>query len=106
LGRLFRKIVLFMLLGAIALGGAAWGADWLWWRHKTDADAYGAIEVHHRFAVKLKNRRIEERSERPHPEECVHSLFPHEGDDPCWYVARHRDDVEEIDSGQWHFYNQ
>lgn len=101
-------MITFTLLAAVALGAILWSADWLWLRHKVsrDQDAFGQIEVHHRFAVKLKNKRIEERAERPRLEECVHSLFPHYGDNPCWYVERHSQDVEEIDSGQWHFYNQ
>jgi hypothetical protein len=106
LGRIVRKILLFTLAGAIALGALAWTGDWLVWRHKRESDAYGQILIRHRFAVKLKNRRIEQRSEKPHVEECVHSLFPHVDDNPCWYVAKHRDDVEDIDSGQWHFFNQ
>jgi len=25
----------------------------------------------------------------PINQECVHSLFPHVGDSPCWYLSRH-----------------
>ena len=96
-----------ILLVIIVVAAMIWPGDWLVLRVKMSRDAaYGDVEVRHRYAVKLKNRRIEQRSEKAHMQECVRSLFPHYGDQPCWYVARHAFDEEEIDSGAWHFYNQ
>lgn len=92
------------MLGLAAVVGIVWIGDWLLLKRKGD-DGIGSVEVQHRFEVKLKNRRIEQRTEKPHDEECVQSLFPHNGDDPCWYMAKHAQDVEEIDGNRWQFYN-
>ncbi|MGH9558512.1 MAG: hypothetical protein ACRD30_04670, partial [Bryobacteraceae bacterium] len=62
--------------------------------------------VHHRFAVHLKNKQIEFRSEKPRMEQCVNSLFPHASDPPCWYLDGHTDQIEDLDGGQWHFFSQ
>lgn len=93
-------------MGLAALGGIVWLGDWLVLRHKmASSSAFGQIEVQRRYQVSLKNRRIEQRTEKLHSEECVQSLFPHYGDDPCWYLADHARDVEDINGAQWHFYN-
>src|SRR6201999_1695769 len=104
MGRLIRKFLLLALAAVLFCGAILWGIDWLILRHKiAKGEAYGEIEVHHRYAVHLKNKRIEERSEPPTIEECVHSIFPSE-DTPCWYLIRHTDDVKELDGGRWHFF--
>ena len=48
------------------------------------------VQVESYSAVPEKNNRIEYFYDDPEDEECVHALFPHTGDNPCWYVARHR----------------
>lgn len=54
----------------------------------------------------LKNKRIEQYTAKPRREQCVESLFPHMNDSPCWYLARHANDTEELDGAPWHFYYQ
>jgi len=43
---------------------------------------------------------------KPYAEECVHSLFPHQSESPCWYLQKYSDRTDEIDSGPWHFWSQ
>jgi hypothetical protein len=43
---------------------------------------------------------------KPRMQECVHSAFPHMNESPCWYLERHANDVQELDSAPWHFYYQ
>jgi hypothetical protein len=41
------------------------------------------------LAIKMKNGRYEYELDQVNPTEaitCVHSLFPHFGDQPCWYL--------------------
>lgn len=47
-------------------------------------------------AVPEKNNRVEFFYNDPETEECVHALFPHFGDNPCWYVTRHRDNRTDL----------
>ncbi len=49
----------------------------------------GSVLVERDFAVTLKNHQTEFLFDQPRPQPCVHSLFPHMGDPPCWYLARH-----------------
>jgi hypothetical protein len=106
MGKRMRKYIIRTLGVAILLAALVWTVDWLLLHHKVaqDANAFGAVEVRYRFAIHLKNRRIEQRSEKPRMEECVHSMFPHYNESPCWYLARHPDQLEELDGGRWHFF--
>ena len=103
-----RRYVKLTLAAGILLAALVWTADWLLLRHKVaaDGDAFGEVQVHYRFAVRLKNRRIEQSSEKPKWEECVHSLFPHYDDTPCWYLERHTNQLQTLDGGPWHFFYQ
>ena len=53
-------------------------------------DALGTVEVQPYYAVPLKDGKTEFMYLNPQNEVCVHSLFPHLGHRPCWYVRRHR----------------
>jgi hypothetical protein len=47
------------------------------------------------LAIPAKGNKIEYRIDALHPEEdlpCTHSLFPHSGIKPCWYVTKHASD--------------
>ena len=106
MGRRIRRFVKCALAAVVLLGALVWAADWLLLRHTVaqDGEAFGEVEVHYRFAVRLKNKRIEQSSERPRQVECVHSLFPHYDETPCWYLVRHKDQLEAIDGSPWHFF--
>jgi hypothetical protein len=96
-------------LGIAALAAAVvWTGDWLLLRLKIarNRDAFGAVEVHYRYALHLKNKRIEEYTAKPRMQECVRSAFPHLNESPCWYLERHANDVQDLDGAPWHFYYQ
>lgn len=40
-------------------------------------------------AAENKGGRVEIYFDHPETRECVHAIFPHFGDAPCWYVKRH-----------------
>ena len=52
-------------------------------------EPFGTVQVQRYFEVALKNRKTEYMRDEPRPQPCVHSLLPHYGDTPCWYLARH-----------------
>ena len=35
----------------------------------------------------------------PESRTCVHALFPHYADPPCWYLERHRQQFIEVNPG-------
>jgi hypothetical protein len=51
---------------------------------------FGTVEVENYSAVPEKNNKVEFFYDEPDTEECVHALFPHFGDNPCWYDNLHR----------------
>jgi hypothetical protein len=52
-------------------------------------NAFGFVTVRRYYAVPQKSGKIEFLNANPQDQNCVHSLFPHMGDEPCWYLLRH-----------------
>jgi hypothetical protein len=106
MGHRIRGYVKRTLAVSVALTGLIWTADWLLLRYKVQQDgaAFGEVEVHYRYSVHLKNKRIEQRAEKAKMEECVRSMFPHYDETPCWYLERHANRFQELNGGAWHFF--
>jgi hypothetical protein len=86
---------------AILSAAGLWACDWLvlQFRIHWDGSPFGSVVVRHQYAVHLKNKQIEYRHDSPAPEECVHSLFPHNDESTCWYLERHPNQVIDLDGG-------
>jgi hypothetical protein len=57
--------------------------------------ANGAVHRIRLLAIPAKGNKVEYEVDSVRPEEdvpCAHSLFPHGGNGPCWYVTRHAND--------------
>jgi hypothetical protein len=52
-------------------------------------EQFGSVEVQKLLAVPQKDHKTEYIADPPQARQCVHSLFPHLGLTPCWYLARH-----------------
>ncbi len=50
---------------------------------------FGSVHIQRLIAVPQKNGKIEFIKDEPIDQPCVHSIFPHFGDDPCWYLEKH-----------------
>ena len=48
----------------------------------------GTVKIQRYYAVRQKDRKVEYYFLDPENQQCVHSLFPHFGSNPCWYVGR------------------
>ena len=81
-----------ILLSALLLGAVIYAADYLLLRYRiaTNHAPFGTITVRPYYAVPQKNHKTEFLFDDPHEETCVHSLFPHLGDHPCWYLSTHK----------------
>jgi hypothetical protein len=49
----------------------------------------GVVTIQRYDAISEKNNKTEFDFESPITVTCVHSLFPHMGYQPCWYLSRH-----------------
>jgi hypothetical protein len=59
-------------------------------RGKTDA-AIGTVTMERLYAIPQKNGKTDYEFDAQQPEvtvPCVHSLFPHLSQSPCWYLQR------------------
>jgi hypothetical protein len=53
--------------------------------------ATGTVQMTRLYAISEKNGRVEYELDANQPEvtmPCVHSLFPHLGNSPCWYLQQ------------------
>jgi hypothetical protein len=80
--KIARRVLLLTALGLLLLyaGDFALAQS----RH-----AFGVVKIERYYAIPQKDGKTEFVFAEPETEECVHSLFPHLGDSPCWYVNRH-----------------
>ena len=76
-----------------------YSADFLWFHARLNVpqagSATGSIHRTRLLAIPGKGGKTEYQVDALQPEEdirCVHSLFPHAGQNPCWYVARYAND--------------
>lgn len=78
------------LIAVLIILAAVYCADDLWVRYPfpKGRQAFGKVTVQRYDAIAEKNNRTEYVFEDPLTETCVHSLFPHMGYAPCWYLAR------------------
>jgi len=52
-------------------------------------EQFGKITVHTYYAIEKKANKIEFDTAGSQDVTCTHSLFPHFGHSPCWYLSRH-----------------
>jgi len=90
-GAWFQGIALRSLLAGVSLLGITYGADYGVFRYRLAAkrQPFGSVTVEHYDAVPRKDGKSEFIFDPPVQQTCVHSLFPHAGDPPCWYLSRH-----------------
>ena len=85
------KYVARILIAALLFIAVLYVCDYLSVRYHIprNRNPLGTVKVQQYYAVQLKNKRTELMFLDPQYETCVHSLFPHLGYAPCWYVSRH-----------------
>ncbi|MGC2656852.1 MAG: hypothetical protein WA324_02670 [Bryobacteraceae bacterium] len=50
---------------------------------------FGTVMVQTYYAVPQKDGKTQFLFDQPQQQSCVHSLFPHTGLEPCWYLSSH-----------------
>ena len=81
------KRMFFIVILALAL---LYAGDYLSLRYQIPRGRaqYGVVNIQSYYAVGLKSGKTEFMFLGPKNQACVHSLFPHFGDSPCWYLNR------------------
>ena len=88
-----------VLLSVVALLLLLYLADFAWYEMHLllpkMGPAKGSVHRTRLLAIPAKNNKVDFEIDSVRPEEdlpCTHSLFPHGGNRPCWYVTRHASD--------------
>ncbi len=78
-------MVMFLLL-------AVYAGDYVLIRFRVlrNHSPFGVVRVRRYYAVTMKDGKPEYYFDQPTDQTCVHSLFPHLGYAPCWYLQRRR----------------
>ena len=83
------------LYALIMLLALAYGFDYASVRRRVNAqkpgDPFDVITYPHVLAIPVKGNKVDYELDAQSPMEsdpCVHSLFPHYGYTPCWYILR------------------
>ena len=84
-----KRVLLGLLLFLVVL----YGGDFLYVRvrllHPKPAEPFETLKALRVLAIPEKNGKTSYEVDAQNPEQtvtCVHSLFPHSGFSPCWYV--------------------
>jgi hypothetical protein len=90
-----RLVLKRVLITAIFLLAVSYIGDYLSVEHRMSAqnqgDPFDVVTYPHVLAIPQKGNRVEYALDAQSPMEsdpCAHSLFPHFGYAPCWYVNR------------------
>jgi hypothetical protein len=67
-----------------------YAADWIVLRIRVaHGTGYGSVEIHQFLSTSLKGSKTEYDMTGTFQQTCSHSLFPHDGNSPCWWLQRH-----------------
>jgi hypothetical protein len=96
-----KRVLKIVVLGAAGIFAVVFTGDYVSVRFgiPNHREQFDSFDVRHFYAVKLKNRKTSYMYDQPQSMECVNSLLPHFGDQPCWYVKRHPVIQVNLDSG-------
>ena len=85
-----RAVIALIVLVALVYAGDYTRVRWKMAYPKL-GDAFGTVKMERLYAIPQKNGKIEYEFDALQPEvltPCVHALFPHMGNTPCWYLQR------------------
>ncbi|MBV8050791.1 MAG: hypothetical protein JOZ80_06365 [Acidobacteriaceae bacterium] len=86
-----KPLLLRMLVIAVVTLGVIYAGDYISLRYRIPGNRSqsGTVNVREMYAIHEKNNKTEYQFTPPQDQSCVHSLFPHFGQMPCWYLQRH-----------------
>jgi len=86
------------LLTVAALLALTYGSDYLSLRFQIPGGRpqFGQVNMNTLYVIHVKAGKIQYEPGQPETDQCVHSLFPHFGCSPCWYLTTHPDKLINI----------
>jgi hypothetical protein len=94
---LLKRLLAAILAALASITLIAYASDYAVFRYRLRANkAFGEVTVTTYDAVAQKSGKTQFIFNPPHIETCVHTLFPHAGYLPCWYLERHTEQRTDI----------
>ncbi len=91
-GAKIRHIAARVILSLCLLAAIAYAGDYLVARFRLmRGQGLGSVSVGVLYAIPQKSGKTEFADGGVEVRTCLHSLFPHFGYAPCWYLSRHRE---------------
>jgi hypothetical protein len=88
--RKFKKWTADGLLCLLAIALLLWCGDWAIWHIRVHhGTGYSSVQVTQLLLTPLKNHRVKADAEGTIAQPCARAIFPHGGQDPCWWLRRH-----------------
>ena len=86
-----KRWLLRSILAAIVLVSIVYAVDYsvVRYRISRDRNPFGQVVVRPFYAIQEKGGKVEYQFGDPETDLCIHSLLPHMGYTPCWYLSRH-----------------
>jgi hypothetical protein len=88
-----QRLIRMISAALIAVSAVLYACDYFWFRvrliHPKPADPLESFKTLRVLAIPEKGGKTSYEIDQLNPEQtvtCVHSLFPHGGFSPCWYV--------------------
>lgn len=90
-----------LLIGLVLLVGLSallYAGDYVALRFQIPAGRtqFGQVTRNVLYVIHVKGGKVQFEPGGQDTDQCVHSLFPHMGDQPCWYLTRHPDKLVDI----------
>ena len=92
------RIAAAAFLSVVSLTILTYGTDYAVFRYRvaSNRQPFGQITVLPYDAVQQKSGKTQFIFNPPEVQTCVHTLFPHAGYEPCWYLQRHTEQRTDI----------
>ncbi len=86
-----KRRLIIVALALLTLLLALYAGDYFVLRYRiaTNRNPFGTVTVYRYYAIAEKNNKVEYVFDHQEAQTCAHSLFPHLGYNPCWYLSRH-----------------
>ena len=87
-----RHFAIWTFAGVLGAAGLLYAGDSIYVRyrqgHPETGGAFGTVHIQPLYAVPQKSGKDDFYLGDPETDTCVHSIFPHFGYAPCWYLNR------------------
>lgn len=88
--RRWKRRAVDAILGLLVVALLLWCGDWAVWRIRVHrGNGYSSVQVTQFLLTPLKNHRVKADEQSVTDQPCARALFPHGGQDPCWWLRRH-----------------